>query len=72
MSEKICCNVGYVANACRQLAQRLLPVEQWTGIVPNQSGLVPARITCSFVVGIRHVDTVCIHMIMTINVTSKS
>ncbi|SPZ01699.1 xanthine-guanine phosphoribosyltransferase [Proteus mirabilis] len=32
----------------RQLAQRLLPVEQWTGIIAvSRGGLVSCRITCS-------------------------
>lgn len=44
----------------RQLAQRLLPAQQWKGIIAvSRGGLVPAAILAREL-GIRHVDTVCI------------
>ena len=44
----------------RKLAQRLLPVEQWKGIIAvSRGGLVPASLLAREL-GIRYVDTVCI------------
>ncbi|RXJ73100.1 xanthine phosphoribosyltransferase [Veronia nyctiphanis] len=44
----------------RQLAEKLLPAEQWKGIIAvSRGGLVPAAILAREL-GIRHVDTVCI------------
>lgn len=44
----------------RQLAERLLPADKWTGIIAvSRGGLVPAAILAREL-GIRHVDTVCI------------
>ncbi|HIF9079295.1 TPA: xanthine phosphoribosyltransferase [Photobacterium damselae] len=44
----------------RQLAEKLLPAEQWKGIIAvSRGGLVPAAILAREL-GLRHVDTVCI------------
>lgn len=44
----------------RKLATRLLPVEQWKGIIAvSRGGLVPGALLAREL-GIRHVDTVCI------------
>lgn len=44
----------------RELAERLLPVEQWQGIIAvSRGGLVPAAILAREL-GLRHVDTICI------------
>lgn len=44
----------------RKLASRLLPVEQWKGIIAvSRGGLVPGALLAREL-GIRHVDTVCI------------
>lgn len=44
----------------RQLAEKLLPADQWKGIIAvSRGGLVPATILAREL-GLRHVDTVCI------------
>lgn len=44
----------------RQLAEKLLPANQWKGIIAvSRGGLVPAAILAREL-GLRHVDTVCI------------
>ena len=44
----------------RKLAKKLLPAQQWKGIIAvSRGGLVPAAILAREL-GIRHVDTVCI------------
>ncbi|MFD2179418.1 xanthine phosphoribosyltransferase [Veronia pacifica] len=44
----------------RQLAEKLLPADQWKGIIAvSRGGLVPAAILAREL-GIRYVDTVCI------------
>ncbi|ARR48669.1 TPA: xanthine phosphoribosyltransferase [Photobacterium damselae] len=44
----------------RQLAEKLLPADQWKGIIAvSRGGLVPAAILAREL-GLRHVDTVCI------------
>ncbi len=61
MSEKIhrhtgtCCEIH-----ARKLASRLMPSEQWKGIIAvSRGGLVPGALLAREL-GIRHVDTVCI------------
>lgn len=48
MSEKYVVTWDMLQIHARQLAQRLLPVEQWTGIIAvSRGGLVPVIVTCS-------------------------
>ncbi|STW12636.1 xanthine-guanine phosphoribosyltransferase [Klebsiella pneumoniae subsp. rhinoscleromatis] len=53
MSEKIRRHLGHVADSRRKLASRLLPVEQWKGIIAvSRGGLVPEpywRVNWAFV-----------------------
>lgn len=60
MSEKYVVTWDMLQIHARKLAQRLLPVEQWTGIIAvSRGGLVPGALLAREL-GIRHVDTVCI------------
>ena len=61
MSEKIRRHLGHKLQIhARKLASRLLPVEQWKGIIAvSRGGLVPGALLAREL-GIRHVDTVCI------------
>ncbi|MEG3109633.1 MULTISPECIES: xanthine phosphoribosyltransferase [Pantoea] len=60
MSEKYVVTWDMLQIHARKLAQRLLPVEQWTGIIAvSRGGLVPASLLAREL-GIRYVDTVCI------------
>ncbi|SFU74609.1 xanthine phosphoribosyltransferase [Xenorhabdus koppenhoeferi] len=60
MSEKYVVTWDMLQIHARKLAQRLLPVEQWKGIIAvSRGGLVPGALLAREL-GIRHVDTVCI------------
>jgi len=60
MSEKYVVTWDMLQIHARKLAQRLLPVEQWKGIIAvSRGGLVPASLLAREL-GIRYVDTVCI------------
>lgn len=60
MSKKYVVTWDMLQMHARTLAQRLLPVEQWKGIIAvSRGGLVPAALLAREL-GIRHVDTVCI------------
>ncbi|MGV3346444.1 xanthine phosphoribosyltransferase [Enterobacteriaceae bacterium LUAb1] len=60
MSEKYIVTWDMLQIHARTLAQRLLPVEQWTGIIAvSRGGLVPAALLAREL-SIRYVDTVCI------------
>jgi xanthine phosphoribosyltransferase len=60
MSEKYVVTWDMLQIHARKLAQRLLPVEQWSGIIAvSRGGLVPGALLAREL-GIRHVDTVCI------------
>ncbi|WP_145495314.1 xanthine phosphoribosyltransferase [Yersinia massiliensis] len=60
MSEKYVVTWDMLQIHARKLAQRLLPAEQWKGIIAvSRGGLVPAGILAREL-GIRYVDTVCI------------
>ncbi len=60
MSEKYVVTWDMLQIHARKLAQRLLPVEQWTGIIAvSRGGLVPGALLAREL-GIRNVDTVCI------------
>lgn len=60
MSEKYVVTWDMLQIHARKLAQRLLPVDQWTGIIAvSRGGLVPGALLAREL-GIRHVDTVCI------------
>ena len=60
MSNKFVITWDNMQMYTRQLAEKLLPAEQWTGIIAvSRGGLVPAAILAREL-GIRHVDTVCI------------
>lgn len=60
MSQKYVVTWDMLQIHARQLAERLLPVEQWKGIIAvSRGGLVPAALLAREL-GIRHVDTVCI------------
>jgi xanthine phosphoribosyltransferase len=60
MSNKFIITWDNMQTYTRQLAEKLLPAEQWTGIIAvSRGGLVPAAILAREL-GIRHVDTVCI------------
>ncbi|MCL1144722.1 xanthine phosphoribosyltransferase [Shewanella sp. 10N.261.52.F9] len=60
MSKKFLITWDQMQGYTRELAERLLPVEQWQGIIAvSRGGLVPAAILAREL-GIRHVDTICI------------
>lgn len=60
MSEKYVVTWDMLQIHARKLAQRLLPVEQWIGIIAvSRGGLVPGALLAREL-GIRNVDTVCI------------
>ncbi|WP_407332431.1 xanthine phosphoribosyltransferase [Enterovibrio sp. 27052020O] len=60
MSNKFVITWDNMQMYTRQLAEKLLPAEQWKGIIAvSRGGLVPAAILAREL-GIRHVDTVCI------------
>ncbi|CEO40058.1 xanthine phosphoribosyltransferase [Photobacterium kishitanii] len=60
MSNKFVITWDNMQMYTRQLAEKLLPAEQWTGIIAvSRGGLVPAAILAREL-GIRHIDTVCI------------
>lgn len=60
MSEKYVVTWDMLQIHARKLATRLLPVEQWKGIIAvSRGGLVPGALLAREL-GIRHVDTVCI------------
>lgn len=60
MSEKYVVTRDMLQIHARKLASRLLPVEQWKGIIAvSRGGLVPGALLAREL-GIRHVDTVCI------------
>ncbi len=60
MNEKYVVTWDMLQIHARKLAQRLLPAEQWKGIIAvSRGGLVPAGILAREL-GIRYVDTVCI------------
>ncbi len=60
MSEKYVVTWDMLQIHARKLASRLLPVEQWKGIIAvSRGGLVPGALLAREL-GIRHVDTVCI------------
>ena len=60
MSTKFIITWDNMQTYTRQLAEKLLPADQWTGIIAvSRGGLVPAAILAREL-GIRHVDTVCI------------
>lgn len=60
MSEKYVVTWDMLHMQARELAHRLLPADQWTGIIAvSRGGLVPAALLAREL-GIRHVDTVCI------------
>jgi len=60
MSEKYVVTWDMLQIHARKLAQRLLPAEQWKGIIAvSRGGLVPGALLAREL-GIRHVDTVCI------------
>ncbi|SDK34401.1 xanthine phosphoribosyltransferase [Ferrimonas sediminum] len=60
MSNKFVITWDNMQMYSRQLAERLLPADQWKGIIAvSRGGLVPSAILAREL-GIRHVDTVCI------------
>ena len=60
MSNKFIITWDNMQMYTRQLAEKLLPADQWKGIIAvSRGGLVPAAILAREL-GIRHVDTVCI------------
>ncbi|MGL4454696.1 MAG: xanthine phosphoribosyltransferase, partial [Plesiomonas sp.] len=60
MAEKYIVSWDMLQIHARKLAHRLLPAEQWKGIIAvSRGGLVPAALLAREL-GIRHVDTVCI------------
>lgn len=60
MSNKFVITWDNMQMYTRQLAEKLLPADQWKGIIAvSRGGLVPAAILAREL-GIRHVDTVCI------------
>ncbi|RJO20699.1 xanthine phosphoribosyltransferase, partial [Acinetobacter baumannii] len=60
MSEKYIVTWDMLQIHARKLASRLMPSEQWKGIIAvGRGGLVPGALLAREL-GIRHVDTVCI------------
>ncbi|MXP56223.1 xanthine phosphoribosyltransferase [Pantoea sp. Mhis] len=60
MSENYIVTWGMLQIYTRKLAQRLLPIEQWQGIIAvSRGGLIPASLLAREL-NIRYVDTVCI------------
>ncbi|USD36575.1 MULTISPECIES: xanthine phosphoribosyltransferase [Ferrimonas] len=60
MSNKFVITWDNMQMYSRQLAERLLPADQWKGIIAvSRGGLVPSAILAREL-GIRYVDTVCI------------
>jgi len=60
MSEKYVVTWDMLQIHARKLASRLLPADQWKGIIAvSRGGLVPGALLAREL-GIRHVDTVCI------------
>ena len=60
MSEKYIVTWDRLQIHARKLASRLMPSEQWKGIIAvSRGGLVPGALLAREL-GIRHVDTVCI------------
>ncbi|WP_337264123.1 MULTISPECIES: xanthine phosphoribosyltransferase [unclassified Serratia (in: enterobacteria)] len=60
MSEKYVVTWDMLQMQARKLAHRLLPAEQWKGIIAvSRGGLVPASLLAREL-SIRYVDTVCI------------
>ncbi len=60
MSNKFVITWDHMQGYTRALAQKLLPADQWVGIIAvSRGGLVPAAILAREL-GIRYVDTVCI------------
>jgi len=60
MSDKFIVSWGDLQRDTRKLARKLLPAEQWKGIIAvSRGGLVPSAILAREL-EIRHVDTVCI------------
>jgi xanthine phosphoribosyltransferase len=59
MSEKYVVTWDMLQIHARKLAARLMPSEQWKGIIAVSRGLVPGALLAREL-GIRHVDTVCI------------
>lgn len=60
MSEKYIVTWDMLQMQARKLAHRLLPAEQWKGIIAvSRGGLVPASLLAREL-SIRYVDTVCI------------
>ncbi|AMG31237.1 xanthine phosphoribosyltransferase [Grimontia hollisae] len=60
MSNKFVITWDNMQMYTRQLAEKLLPAEQWKGIIAvSRGGLVPSAILAREL-GIRYVDTVCI------------
>jgi xanthine phosphoribosyltransferase len=60
MSQKYLVTWDMLQMEARKLALRLLPAEQWKGIIAvSRGGLVPASLLAREL-GIRYVDTVCI------------
>ena len=60
MSNKFVITWDNMQMYARQLAEKLMPAEQWQGIIAvSRGGLVPAAILAREL-NIRHVDTVCI------------
>ena len=60
MSEKYVVTWDMLQIHARKLAARLLPADQWKGIIAvSRGGLVPAALLARELC-IRHVDTVCI------------
>lgn len=60
MSNKFVITWDNMQMYTRQLAEKLLPADQWKGIIAvSRGGLVPAAILAREL-SIRHIDTVCI------------
>ena len=60
MSQKYLATWDMLQMSARQLAKRLLPADQWKGIIAvSRGGLVPAALLAREL-NIRYVDTVCI------------
>lgn len=60
MSQKYLVTWDMLQMSARQLAKRLLPADQWKGIIAvSRGGLVPAALLAREL-NIRYVDTVCI------------
>ena len=60
MSKKFYVSWELEQRESRRLARKLLPADQWKGIIAvSRGGLVPAAILAREL-GIRHVDTICI------------